>query len=146
MREILSLTVIYKAAPGEKVKTKPINFETLNWHDAVLEHCDIEISSTKYATVFLTCQMYMTEEDSKRTPVQIRFGKVKTHTFILHSKELYKNAIAGNINGCYVYKNVYQFSLYGGYLEITTDKPPKAFIIKNSKSKYRKRKQNAKVY
>ena len=72
----------------------------------------------------MKCSIYLTDTDKKRHKVKVIFQKIKMSAINLNILEILNNKIAGNIDFCYVYKNTYQFNLYGGYIEIKTKQPP----------------------
>lgn len=111
------------------MKNTLLDFENIDWHDAVIQDIYIENLDNSLRKILIKCKIYISNNDRKRTSIQIVFEKIKKSAIIFNSSELIENATAGNINSCYMYSRTYQFSLFGGYIEIMSKKPPKINAI-----------------
>jgi hypothetical protein len=107
------------------MKNTFLNFDNIDWHDAVIQDINITDLDNDQTNITIKCKIYLSNNDSERTGIQIIFEKIKRNAILFDSHELTKNANAGNINFCYIYNNTYQFSLFGGYIEIKSKTSPK---------------------
>ena len=110
------------------MKNTLLNFKTIDLHDAVIQDIHISDLDNGVVKVSLKCKVYLSNDDRNRKSIEIDFEKVKKNTIIFNTSELFKNANAGNISSSYIYKNTYQFSLFGGYIEIKSNIPPKVTL------------------
>lgn len=107
------------------MKNTLLDFENIDWHDAIIQDIYIKNLDNSLRSILIKCKIYLSNNDTKRVNVQITFEKVKKSAIIFNSSELIKNANAGNINSCYMYDSTYQFSLFGGHIEIKSKITPK---------------------
>jgi len=106
------------------MKNTLLSFENIDWHDAVIQDIHIKDLDNSLRSILIKCKIYLSNNDTKRVNIQISFEKIKKSAIIFNSSELIENANAGNINSCYMYDSTYQFSLFGGYIEIKSKIPP----------------------
>lgn len=107
------------------MKNTLLDFENIDWHDAVIQDIYIENLDNTLRKILIKCKIYLSNNDTERISIQIVFEKIKKSAILFNSSELIKNATAGNINSCYMYSSTYQFSLFGGCIEIKSKIPPK---------------------